>query len=96
PTHREVEEDYPPTQEEVGEYRQVDRRTTQEEVEESQQVDWIPTQEEVEEVPREDLDDDNAPEKDGQGDQHMGDAPTVQQVSPYLFRRPRRYAMDSQ
>ncbi|OQD80647.1 hypothetical protein PENSOL_c254G09456, partial [Penicillium solitum] len=70
--------------------------TTQEEVEESQQVDWIPTQEEVEEVPRENLESDDTAEKDGQGDQQIEDAPTIQQASPYLFRRPRRYAMDSQ
>lgn len=101
PTQGEVEEvqrmDWTPTQREAGESQQVDRIPTQEEVEESQQVDWIPTQGEVEEVPREILDSDNAPEEVGQGDEYTEDAPQVQQQdSPYLFRRPRRYAMDSQ
>ncbi|KAJ5208926.1 hypothetical protein N7449_003305 [Penicillium cf. viridicatum] len=75
----------------------MDEIPTEEEVEEIPRMDWIPTQEGVEEVPREDLESDNAPEEVGQGDQQMEDAPQVQQHdSLYLFRRPRRYAMDSQ
>lgn len=86
-----------PTQEAVEESQRVDEIPTEEEVEEIPRMDWIPTQEGVEEVPREDLESDNVPEEDGQGDQQMEDAPQVQQHdSPYLFRRPRRYAIDSQ
>ncbi|KAJ5186348.1 hypothetical protein N7449_003717 [Penicillium cf. viridicatum] len=86
-----------PTQEAVEESQRMDEIPTEEEVEEIPRMDWIPTQEGVEEVPREDLESDNAPEEVGQGDQQMEDAPQVQQHdSPYLFRRPRRYAMDSQ
>lgn len=55
-----------------------------------------PAQGEADEVMDIDLDNDKVHGEGGQGDQHMEDAPQAQQASPYLFRRPRRYATDSQ
>ncbi|KAG0153433.1 hypothetical protein PDIDSM_5286 [Penicillium digitatum] len=61
------------------------------------QQQWLdePTQGRVEEIHDMDLDDVGEPEEGGQGDQQMEDAPPAHQTSPYLFRKPRRYAMNS-